>query len=434
MKDILSEIDEFFFNNRGIVSQSNNDLNNKLCNIIPFNSIKYSSGYQIDRWEIPQGWNLKKGEIEIGTEKYDNFDIPLLVPFGTESFSYSGKYKEIKQYIVSSPELPQSTPYRTNYYNPKNHKVCVPYNILSRASDETKISINVETSFTSSYLEILEILIKGEVENEVLFTTYNCHPGLGNDNFSGIISICNIYNQISRLKNPHYSYRFAIFPETIGAICFIENLTKRGLIKNILFSTVLTCLGGKEKNYTFKDSPIKSPYSNAYKTELQKLIPDIKICPYTPDGSDERQFSSPNVAIPSASLCRNRYYEYKEYHNSLDTIDFMNKRAVSESCDFIFKAIKNIDKNLRIPKSSANYGEPFLSSYDLDFHSGGAYNANSNNTFVNNKKIITQLISGANSKLSKEELIIQTSKLLNINYEVISPIFEKLLKLGILFY
>ena len=38
--------------------------------------------------------------------------------------------------------------------------------------------------------------------------------------------------------------------------------------------------------------------------------------PFTPDGSDERQFSSPNVGIASSSLCRNRYYEYDEYHTS----------------------------------------------------------------------------------------------------------------------
>ena len=434
MKNIEAEIDKFFSDNRGIVSQSNIDLNSKLSEIIPFNSIKYLSGYQIERWKIPLGWELKNGEIKIGSEKYDNFDIPLLVPFGTESFSYSGKYKEIKRYIISIPELPHATPYRTNYYNPSNHMVCVPYNILSRASNDTEISINVESSFTTSNLEILEILIKGEVKDEVLFTTYNCHPGLGNDNFSGIISICNIYDKISRIKNRYYSYRFAIFPETIGAICYIESLTKRGIIKNILFSTVLTCLGGTKENYTFKDSPINSPYSKAYKSELQKLIPNLKIYPYTPDGSDERQFSSPNVGIPSGSLCRNRYYEYKEYHTSLDTFDFMNKTAVNESCNLIFKSIKKIDSDLRIPKSSANFGEPFLSSYDLDFHSGGAYNANSDNTFVNNKKITNHLISGANGNISKEELIINTSKFLNINCKVISEIYEKLLKLGILFY
>ena len=159
MKNIEAEIDKFFSDNRGIVSQSNIDLNSKLSDIIPFNSIKYLSGYQIERWKIPLGWELKNGEIKIGSEKYDNFDIPLLVPFGTESFSYSGKYKEIKRYIISIPELPHATPYRTNYYNPSNHMVCVPYNILSGASNDTEISINVESSFTTSNLEILEILI-----------------------------------------------------------------------------------------------------------------------------------------------------------------------------------------------------------------------------------------------------------------------------------
>ena len=281
----------------------------------------------------------------------------------------------------------------------------MPFNLLSEVSDQTEISINVDTSFSNSYLEILEIFIKGKVEDEILFTTYNCHPGLGNDNFSGIIGLCNLYEMILKLDNPYYSYRFAIFPETLGAICYIENLSKREIIKKVLFSTVLTCLGGDPKNYTFKDSPIKSAYADSYKKELQKSIPDLKVYPYSPDGSDERQFSSPSVSIPSASLCRNRYYEFEEYHTSLDTLEYMNKNAVNETCKYIFKAISNIDKNLRLPKSSAKFGEPCLSSYQLDFHSGGEYNSNSNNSLVINKKITNYIISAANGKRSKEELI-----------------------------
>ena len=434
MKNFQPFIDQFFSNNRGIVSQSNNNLNNKLCDIFPFKSIKYYSGDTIDTWKVPLGWELIRADIKVGSKKYTNIDIPLLVPFGTESFSCFGKYKEIKEYIITIPNMPTATPYRTNYYSPYNHKVCIPFNLLSEVSDETEISINVETSFSNSYLEILEIHIKGKVEDEILFTTYNCHPGLGNDNFSGIIGICNIYEMILKLDKPHYSYRFAIFPETIGAICYVENLSNREIINKVLFSTVLTCLGGNEKNYTFKDTPIKSVYANWYKKELQKLIPDLKIYPYSPDGSDERQFSSPNVSIPSASLCRNRYYDYEEYHTSLDTLEYMNKNAVGETCQYIFKAVRNIDKNLRIPKSSAKFGEPCLSSYELDFHSGGEYNSNSNNSLVINKKITSYLISTANGKRSKEELIAFVSEILKVAKKEVSLVFEKLIELGIIVY
>lgn len=434
MNDLHIFIDQFFSNNRGVVSQSNINLNSKLCDIYPFKSIKYFSGYEVDRWKVPLGWELIKGDIKIGSKKYDNIDIPLLVPFGTESFSCFGKFREIKEYILTLPKIPSSTPYRTNYYTPRNHKVCLPFNLLSEVTDDTEISINVEASFYNSYLEILEIFIKGRSEDQILITTYNCHPGLGNDNFSGIVGLCNIYDKISKIKNPHYSYRFAVFPETLGAICYIENLSKREIINKVLFSTVLTCLGGQDKNYTFKDSPIKSAYVKAYKKELQKLIPDLKIYPYSPDGSDERQFSSPNVSIPSASLCRNRYYEYEEYHTSSDTLQYMNKNNVDETCKYIFKAMKNIDENLRLPKSSAKFGEPCLSSYELEFHSGGEYNANSNKSSVMNKKITNYLISGADGNLSNEELIDLISETLKVKRKDVSRVFKNLLELGILTY
>ena len=63
--------------------------------MIPFKSIKYYSGEKIDTWKVPLGWELIKGNIKVGSKKYNNIDIPLLVPFGTESFSYSGKYRII---------------------------------------------------------------------------------------------------------------------------------------------------------------------------------------------------------------------------------------------------------------------------------------------------------------------------------------------------
>ena len=100
-------------------------------------------------------------DIKIGSKKYNNIDIPLLVPLGQSLFHVLGKYKQIKDYIVTIPKMPRATPYRTNYYTPCNHVTCLPFNLLSEVSDETEIAINVDTSFSNSYLEILEIFIKG---------------------------------------------------------------------------------------------------------------------------------------------------------------------------------------------------------------------------------------------------------------------------------
>jgi len=155
MRYIYSKLIKLFNEPRGIVSQANNNLNTELRSILPFNLIKYETGTTVDSWQVPFAWELLKADIKIGPSIYSKHDLPLLVPFGTESFSYSGHYKDLRDYIISLPEQPEATPYRTNYYSPTNHKVCIPYKILSSLKDNTEVSIDVRSETKSSYLEIL---------------------------------------------------------------------------------------------------------------------------------------------------------------------------------------------------------------------------------------------------------------------------------------
>ncbi|ABM70629.1 DUF4910 domain-containing protein [Prochlorococcus marinus] len=433
MKDIYNDLSFLFNNNRGIVSDLNNDLNKRLCELIPFKKIKYKSGEKIDNWKVPLSWELIRVEVKINSLSINQKDIPLIVPFGTASFRVSGNYIDLKKFIYTLEDKPLATPYRTNYYSPKNYKICLPFKYLSCLNDEDQISINVESRTKPSNLEVLEITLEGNSKHEILFTTYNCHPGLGNDNFSGLIGLCKLYRQLSNLNNLHFTYRFAVFPETIGAIFYINYLQKNDELQNILFSSVLTCLGGKLKNYSFKESPVKSSYSEAYKNELKKEIPNIKIMPFTPDGSDERQFSSPNVGIASSSLCRNRYYEYEEYHTSLDTLEYMDICAVNESTNFIFNAIKSLDKNLRIPKSHARFGEPCLSAYDLFLHDGGSYTSKKTNSNINQKKILFTLLSIIDGKLSFEEIVKLTMSKIDSERSDVEKVLQKVIDLNIVY-
>ena len=65
-----------------------------------------------------------------------------------------------------------------------------------------------------------EFFIKGESENEILISTYICHPSMCNDNLSGVVVATALAKYLKNLKLK-YSIRFLFIPETIGAISWL---------------------------------------------------------------------------------------------------------------------------------------------------------------------------------------------------------------------
>lgn len=81
-------------------------------------------------------------------------------------------------------------------------------------------------------------------------------------------------------------------------------------------------------------------------------------------GSDERQYNSPKINLPVGQLGRTIYEEHPEYHNSLDTKEFMELSQLELSCKEILSYINEIEK-LHIYQATNGYGESFLSKHNL---------------------------------------------------------------------
>ncbi len=80
-------------------------------------------------------------------------------------------------------------------------------------------------------------------------------------------------------------------------------------------------------------------------------------------GSDERQFCSPGVDLPVCSFLRTKHGKFKEYHTSIDDLNFISKKGLLESFKILKKLIFEFEKSkfYKVKKKC----EPFLTKYNL---------------------------------------------------------------------
>ena len=92
--------------------------------------------------------------------------------------------------------------------------------------------------------------------------------------------------------------------------------------------------------------------------------------PFEPIGSDERQYSSPAFKIPTATITKSKYYEYDQYHTSLDNLDFISSLNLKKTLDIYLKAIYYLEHNQKY-KRKFNECEFMLSKIDNIYPSTG---------------------------------------------------------------
>ena len=220
-------------------------------------------------------------------------------------------------------------------------------------------------------------------------------------------------NFVSSLKT-NYSYRFIFIPETIGSIFYI-NKNFKNLKKNLIAGFVLSCLGvGNKFNILTKYDNYLSykfliNYFKKYNIRYVKKNWNLR-------GSDERQFSSPNVNLPFTLITRNKFLEYKEYHTSKDDINLIKDKNLLN----VFLKLKNLILSIEKEKIYvSNFkGEPFLSKRNLYSSVTSSYKKNQNQDLVVNT---IDYCDGNN-------LINDISKKLNKNLKEIKNILKLLLK------
>ncbi len=314
------------------------------------------SGTKVFDWRVPPEWNIKDAYV------LDKFNKKI-ISFHSNNLHVVGYSTPIKKtltknqllkHLHSLPHQPKAIPYMTSYYK-KYWGFCITHNqkILFKnkykKSDQFKVVIKSKIN-PNGKLNYGELVLKGKSKQEILISTYICHPSMANNELSGPIVSMSLINYFSKFKNLKKTLRFIFIPETIGSISYLsKNLDN--LKKNVVGGYNLSCIGDERQHSCmltkYSDSVSDKSLIEAYR----KLKIKFKLYSFLERGSDERQYNSPGIDLPIASIFRTKYGEYPEYHTSLDNFDLVTKNGIAGGFKVSKEAIKFLMKKI-IPKNN----------------------------------------------------------------------------------
>ena len=317
---------------------------------------KIKSGTKVFDWRIPQEWNISDAFI---IDKNGN----KIIDFKKNNLHVVGYSKPINKTInrdnllnnlFTIKKQPNAIPYITSYYK-KRWGFCLSFNQFKKLKNEYKKSdkfkVVIKSSFNKKgFLNYGEFFLKGNSSDEILISTYVCHPSMANNELSGPIVSMSLINYFKKFKNLNKSLRFIFIPETIGSIAYIkQNFNK--LKSNVIGGYNLSCIGDEKNHSCMMSKYENSPSDEALLEAYKKLkIKKYKIYSFLKRGSDERQFNSPGIDLKITSIFRTKYGEFPEYHTSLDNFKLVTLKGVQGGFNVAKKSIM-ILMNKIIPKN-----------------------------------------------------------------------------------
>ena len=350
-KTIIKKIDNFlekmFKVNRSLAGAENRKTLYEIKKIIPIKIKSIKSNKKIYDWKVPKEWSIKDGYIKDmkGVKIVDFKQNNLHVASYSQPVNKICNWAEIKKQLIYSKKLKKGIPYRTTYYS-DNWMFCCNFKQYQEVKKNKKVKIRIDSKFINGKMNYGELLIKGKSKKEILISTYICHPSMANDNLSGIILTSILAQKLMKKKNLSFSYRIIFVPETIGAIGYTYLNQKR--LQNSYCGFVISCVGGPGK-FFLKKSWNKDHFINQLALDVTKTLKKkIIVKNFDINGSDERQFSSVGIRLNTITISKDKYYEYKEYHNSKDDLNFVKAKNINKSLLIYEDLIEKIEKQKNI--------------------------------------------------------------------------------------
>ena len=313
-----------------------------LADTVALSVTEVPTGTPLFDWTAPREWNIREAWIadSRGNRVVDfaasnlhvlGYSVPVRARLSLE---------ELRPHLYTDPDRPDAVPYRTSYWS-ERWGFCLSERQL-RALPDGEYDVCIDATLADGSLSYAERLLGGERDEEVLVSTYVCHPSLANDNLSGVVVAAGLAARLAALPL-RFTYRFLWGPGTIGPIAWLA--ANEDGVERIRNGLVLSCLGDPAA-FTYKESRRGvAEVDQAAAVVLRER--GGRVVPFDPWGGDERQFCSPGFDLPVGVLMRSPPETYPEYHSSADDMDLVRPETLEASLACALDIVEVLETNGR---------------------------------------------------------------------------------------